>query len=247
MTSPRQPLGQITFDARFHGPPGFANGGYACGSLAAHVDGPATVRLFRPLRVGVPMTVHASAEPKVEGMQERTVELHDDEGVIARAWPAGPDLRPPAPPSWDEAVEASKGYVGFRHHVYPTCFVCGPDAEGDCFHVFAGPVPGRDDVSGLVASPWRPPVSFAGDDGTLAVVFVWSALDCPGAFTFATDRPVLLGELSAEIQGTVRAGERHVVTGWEIAADGRKHHTGTAVHAADGELIAVARGLWFVV
>ena len=31
----------ITFDRRFHGPPDSAHGGYACGRLAAFVEGPA--------------------------------------------------------------------------------------------------------------------------------------------------------------------------------------------------------------
>ena len=235
-------MNQITIDSRFHGPPDSANGGYVCGRLAAFVQGPATVRLMRPPPLDVAMSVHS-----VEAIHGGTVELRTDEGTLARAWPGAPDLQPPAPPSWDEAVAASRRYAGFSRHVYPTCFVCGPDrdsADGLC--VFAGSV-GRASEPTLVAAPWQPHASLVSDEGYVAEEFLWSALDCPGAFTFATDRPMLLGELSAEIHRAVRAGERLVVTGWETAAEGRKHFVGTAIHREGGDLVALARGTWFEV
>lgn len=238
-------IGHVTIEQRFHGPPNSANGGYVCGCLAAFVDGPATVRLMRPPPLDVAMSVHAVADAKHEG----TVELLDGEGVVGRAWPGGPDFEPPAPPSWDEAVAASKRYVGFSRHAYPSCFVCGPDRKaGDGLCVFAGPVE-KPSVPTLVAAPWQPDVSLATNeaDGRIADEYLWSALDCPGAFTFTTERPMLLGELSAEIYGSARAGERLVVTGWETAAEGRKHFVGTAVHRVEGELVALARGVWFEV
>ena len=234
-------MNQVTIDNRFHGPPNSANGGYVCGRLAAFVDGPATVRLMRPPPLDVAMSVHAVDDAEHDG----TIELRDDDGVVARAWLGGTDLQVPTPPSWEASAAASKRYIGFTRHAYPSCFVCGPEREaGDGLCIFAGPVEGAS-VPSLVAAPWQPDACLAGEDGRVAAEFLWSALDCPGAFTFATDRPMLLGELSAEIRRSVRAGERLVVTGWETAADGRKHFVGTAVHREDGELVALARGTWF--
>lgn len=241
-------MNPIIIENRFHGPPNSANGGYVCGRLAAFVDGPATVRLMRPPPLDEAMTVHLIDSAKHAGTVELRASSPGDEGAVARAWPGGPDLQPPAPPSWDQAVAASKRYSGFSRHAYPSCFVCGPDREaGDGLCLFAGPVE-NGSVPTLVAAPWQPDATLAADDvdeGPVADEFLWSALDCPGAFTFATERPMLLGELSAEIRGSVRAGERLIVTGWETAAEGRKHFVGTAVHREDGELVALARGLWF--
>lgn len=243
-------MNQIIIENRFHGPPNSANGGYVCGRLAAFTGGPATVRLMRPPPLDVAMTVHALEDAKPAGTVELRSLSQGAEGAVARAWPGGPDLQPPTPPSWDEAVAASKRYAGFSRHAYPSCFVCGPDREeGDGLCIFAGPVEDPS-VPTLVAAPWQPdPLLAAGDtdDSRVAEEFLWSALDCPGAFTFTTERPMLLGELSAEIHGSVRAGERLVVTGWETAAEGRKHFVGTAVHREGGELVALARGLWFEV
>lgn len=236
-------MSQIVIESRFHGPPDSANGGYVCGRLAAHVGGPATVRLMRPPPLDEAMTVHPVDGAKHEG----TVELRHGDVAVARAWPGGPGLESPAPPSWDEAIAASERYAGFHQHAYPTCFVCGPRREaGDGLCIFAGPVESGSTPT-LVAAAWRPDASFADSDGRVADEFLWSALDCPGAFSFATERPMLLGELAAEIRRPARAGERFVVTGWETRAEGRKHFTGTAVHTDRGEPVALARGIWFEV
>ena len=41
------------------------------------------------------------------------------------------------------------------------------------------------------------------------------------------------------------AGTTHVVTGWQIGVDGRKHLAGTALFAPDGVLLAAAHATWF--
>ena len=40
------------------------------------------------------------------------------------------------------------------------------------------------------------------------------------------------------------AGEQCVVTAWPLGEDGRKLHAGTALFAADGELLALAKQVW---
>jgi hypothetical protein len=42
---------------RFRGPPGTGNGGYVCGRIAAHLDGPAEITLRRPPPLAIAMTI----------------------------------------------------------------------------------------------------------------------------------------------------------------------------------------------
>jgi hypothetical protein len=44
----------------------------------------------------------------------------------------------------------------------------------------------------------------------------------------------------------VREGERCVVLGWPVGADGRKLHAGTALYGEDSRLSAVGRAIWIV-
>jgi hypothetical protein len=70
-------------------------------------------------------------------------------------------------------------------------------------------------------------------------------LDCPTYFALYPDSlPMsVLAQLTARIDAPVVAGEEHVVMAWPIGMDGRKHHARSAVLSADGEVLAVARGL----
>ena len=53
--------------------------------------------------------------------------------------------------------------------------------------------------------------------------------------------------MALERRSPVTPGEPHVVVGWTTGSEGRKVHTGTALHAADGRVLAVARATWLVV
>lgn len=225
----------ILIERRYCGPPDSGNGGYVCGRLAAFVDGPALVRLRAPPPLGVEMAVRENAGG---------VELLHGGTAVAWARPAEVSIRVPAAPDYAGAEAAARNYRGFHSHPFPTCFVCGPEREpGDGLRIFPGRVPGTD----IVACPWVPDASLADDAGRVRREFLWSALDCPGAFSF--DPPegcaLVLGELAAALSGPVKAGERCVAIGWELAREGRKHHTGTALFSASGELRGVARATWF--
>ena len=227
----------IMIERRFQGPPDSGNGGYVCGCLAAYIQGPATVRLISPPRLETELRVR----PDAAGWA-----LLDGERVVAQARPGELDLEPPAPPAFDEALQASRGYRGHRSHPYPGCFVCGPDrAPADGLRIFPGPLPRRS----MVAAPWTPDAALAGTAGTVRAEFVWAVLDCPGAFSFEwpSDGAVLLGEMTANVSQTAQAGAAHVVIGWELARDGRKHRTGTALFDAAGSCIAKARATWIEV
>lgn len=212
----------------FNGPPGSANGGYTCGLLAQELGGVAEVTLRRPPPLGRVLDVAST---------NGSLELRDGDELIADAHAVEVEVDVPEPVSLDEAKAASARYAGFEHHAYPTCFTCGPRRE-DGLRVFAGPVAGR---PGLVASPWEPP-------GDLRPEIVWAALDCPAGW--AVDdfgrEGVLLGRMSARIDGEVRMGEPHVVVGWRRGEDGRKRYAGSAVYSQAGDLLAVSRSTWIV-
>ena len=54
----------------------------------------------------------------------------------------------------------------------------------------------------------------------------------------------LLGRLSAEILERPRVGDMLVALGWELAREGRKRHTASALLDADGRTIGRARAIW---
>ena len=103
------------------------------------------VRLFKPPPL--------ETEMQVADLAEGVMEVRHGEEVIAQARPAMLDLVAPPPPTYLEAVEASRHYYGFTHHPLPGCFVCGPARErGDGMRIFAGPIAQRS----IVAAPWVP-------------------------------------------------------------------------------------------
>jgi hypothetical protein len=220
----------VSIPARFNGPPGSANGGYASGMVAALLGGLAEVTLRTPPPLG-----RALGVVRADG----SVRVLDGETLVAEAVPLEElvvDVPPPV--SVEDAVEASRGYAGFRAHAYDTCFVCGP-ARNDGLGIFPGPVAGRE----VVAAPWTPP-----GDGPVADELVWAALDCPSGW--AVDEfcreGVLLGRLAARVVAPMAGGEPYVVAGWPVGEDGRKRFAGSAVFGADGSVRAFARSTWLV-
>ncbi len=227
----------LLIDRRFHGPPESGNGGYVCGLLAQFIDGAATVRLSVPPPLSTNLEVRRA---------KGSVALFDDDALIAEARPATVKIEPIEALSYEEADTASRRFRGFDSHWFPSCFVCGPDRDsGDGLGIFPGPVEGRD----LVASPWIPDSSLASVKNVVAPEFLWAALDCPGAFSFVEPKEavVLLGELQVALMGEVSVGERCVVVAWEIAHQGRKHHTATALFGEAGACRGIGLGTWFEV
>jgi hypothetical protein len=224
----------VTIPARFNGPLQTGNGGYAAGALAAFIEGPVDVSLRSPVPLDRPLDVVTDEAGAVRALDGETLVLE------ARSAP-GFELDVPAAVDVGAARVASAGYRGLDDGEFCRCFVCGRARE-DGFEVFAGPVEGR----GLVASPWNPPEWAAGEDGLVRPEFVWAVLDCPTYFGLhmTGELPIaFLARFTVRIDAPVRAGEEHVVIGWPIEIDGRKHHAGSAVLAADGEVLARARAL----
>lgn len=227
-------IDEVVIPARFNGPPGTANGGYACGLVAAAIGGSASVRLWQPPPLDVPLTRRRD--------QDGTVRLLDGESVVAGGRPARPSVDVPASPTPAVATRAAERFPGRRpeHHAFPTCFVCGPLREADGLRIFPGPA--GDD--GLLACPWIPSADLATDE-VVDPLFVWAALDCPSGFAcMPPGSRTVLASMTATLDAPVRPDRPYVVTAWPISSEGRKHRAGSALHAADGARVAVAEALW---
>ena len=228
---------------RFCGPPDSANGGYASGLIAACLDGQAEITLRRPPPLARPMAVERDGEGSVRVL--------DGDVLIAEgtSLPGSLAVDLPGPVTVRDARAAGLGSRLRAHpdeHPFPTCFVCGPGRRPpDGLGIMPGPVAGRC----LSADAWYPSESLAQPGGDLAPEFVWAALDCAGAIgalggAVPDGPPYVLGRFAARQLGPVRAGEPHVVTGWRLAAEGRRLLAGSALFTATGKAVGVARATW---
>ncbi len=216
---------QIVLPSRFRGPLTSANGGYACGRLAAFVDADAveiTLRLPPPLD-----------RPLAVERDNGAVLLRDGEALVAEARPARVDIDPPASVSMQDAEEARERHVRDWSPDYRECYVCGIREDG--LEIRVGPVAGREP---LHASPIVLPESTA--------ELVWAAIDCPGAYAVGAEGrgDVVLGRMTACVSRVPGTGEQCVVASWPLGEDGRKLFAGTALFAEDGELLALAQQVW---
>ena len=240
---------ELVVPARFCGPPESGNGGWTSGHLARQVETtpelPAvTVRLRTPPPLDRPMTVRPSAADGdgagagAGGAQG--VDLVDGEHLVAQAWPdrgPGPE-GVPAPVPFEVATAAGSHFEGLDDHPFPTCFSCGTGrtpGDGLCLR------PGRVDTGDTYACAWVPGADV--DEET-----VWAALDCPGGWASGiAGRPMVLGTMTARIDGLPTPGAPHVVMARQRGEQGRKHLSGTALYTADGRLLAQAEATWIAV
>lgn len=226
---------ETTISSRFNGPPESGNGGYSCGVLGAHLEGPARVRLHVPPPLDIAL--------RISRLPDGSVEMHEGDTLVASGSSATLDLVVPSPPSEDEARNAMADFPCYEGHLFPTCFVCGPEREHhDGLELFAGPVAGK---TSLWACLWQPAADLLDDEGNIRPEILWSALDCPGYFAAmdGTLRPAVLGELTGELCAPVSGTSPLVVYAWRRGEDGRKFYSGTAI-ARDGEVMARAKSTW---
>jgi hypothetical protein len=223
----------VVIDERFNGPPGWANGGYACGLLADHLGGLAEVTLRRPVPLATPLTV-APLDGGGSGLR------HGPE-LVAEAFPTSLELAVPDPVALAEAESATEAYPGFTLEGMFPCFVCGPRrSKGDGFRVFPSPVPGRD----VVAALWIPEAAVADADGNISPEFVWAVLDCTGTWATIVHLGLQLaplGRQATRIISPPRGGQSCVAVGRPINREGRKGHAAAAVFSEGGDLLALSR------
>jgi len=216
---------EITLPRRYRGPVASANGGYACGRLAAFVDADdveVTLRLPPPLERPLEVVRDAGV-----------VQLLDGDALVAEARGAVAEVTPQAPVSHEEAEAARARHVRGWSLDFGECFVCGVRDDG--LEIRVGPVAGREP---LHAAP------IALDEPAREIV--WAAIDCPGAYAVGAEGrgDVVLGRMTAHLGRVPEVGEPCVVAAWPLGEDGRKLHAGTALFAADGELLAIAHQVW---
>ena len=107
---------------RFNGPPNSANGGYTCGLVGTAIEAPSVrVSLRKPPPLEVPLLRRRE--------DDGSVSLLRGDDAIATGVPADVQAHPPPAPTVEEAEIATRNYVGFAHHRFPTCFVCGTARE----------------------------------------------------------------------------------------------------------------------
>ncbi|QFU75893.1 hypothetical protein EY643_09590 [Halioglobus maricola] len=226
---------ETTISSRFNGPPTSGNGGYSCGVIAAHISGPARVRLMQPPPLDKPLHIGVEEAGKVV--------LLDGETPIGSGTPCAIDRDFPPAPTLEQATSASEGFPCYHEHVFGTCFVCGPHRPAhDGLDLFPGPV----DDWHLIACPWRLRSDLLDSDGNVREEILWSALDCPGYFAAMGGelRHAVLGQLDGEIIEPVSGSEELVVYAWPLGQEGRKYFAGTAVARGDGTVVAHSRSVW---
>jgi hypothetical protein len=233
----------LVIDPRFCGPPGVGNGGYVSGLVAVCLGGQAEVTLRWPPPLATPLAVECDGGGSVRVRHGGT--------LIAEATSArgGLELELPGPVSVQEARAAAARCRLRTHpeeHPFPGCFGCGPDrGPGDGLGILVGRVAGRD----LSADIWHPDKALADSAGDIPAEILWAALDCAGGVAALWDAvpdspPFVLGRFAVRQTGPVRASEPHIVTGWRLAADGRKMLAGSALSTASGQAVALARATW---
>jgi hypothetical protein len=184
-----------------------------------------------------PAPLDADLDIRVSG--EEAALYHGGE-LLASAQRSKVQIDVPSPPSLDTARDAESRFAGLEHHLYPGCFVCGPERQSpDGWRIFPGEV-----APGHVAATWTATKEFA-EGGAVKPEFVWAALDCPGYFAVREPAGLaLLGRMAVVIHEPLPMDEPLVVQGWAMGSDGRKHRAGTAIHGAEGGLLAAAAQTW---
>ncbi|WP_410585857.1 hypothetical protein [Amycolatopsis sp. lyj-23] len=224
----------FAIDGRFNGPPGSANGGYACGLIAGALPGRHAVTLHAPVPLGTGLELREAGKRR---------HVWHGETLIATAvgTTEAVDAVAPVPP--DEAEANASAYAGREGHPFPTCFACGVDRhEPDGLCLTPAPVADR---PATVACTWEPGDALAGPDGRVPAEIVWSALDCPGGWT--TDPradPLLLGRMTATIDELPVPGRKYVVVAHQDSRTGRTAHNTSTLYDAGGTAIASASAIW---
>ncbi len=232
-------IGELLIDRELNGPRRSANGGFAAGYIAQHVDSDTvTVVLRRPIPVGRRLEVRDDADGGAV--------VADKGRAVAQAYPGRlSEGVVPAAPSFADALLARSRYplAGVRHPL-ADCVVCGPERV-DGMHVTPGPAPAD---AHRLAAPWTVDVRFS-HAGLAQYAAVWGALDCPSypARALATGTLCLLGTMTARVERRPRVGEHLVVHSWTREERGRRFETSAAMVDSTGEFVARADSTWVAV
>ncbi len=234
---------RVSIDPRLNGPRRRANGGFACGTFAALVSGPAAVTLHRPVPVGRDLRITRASDGSASVHLASGLRGNRLLATVTTTDPVAEE--PPVRPTYSDAWEARRrhAWVGIRHSL-SDCVVCGPE-RSDGLRVTPGPLHAD---SSVLAAPYLPRADLGASHEVAAVNApqVWGALDCVSfpAALMATGRIALLASLSVSQVRDVRLDQRYVALGWTRAHGSRSHQTSSALLDEDGELVASARAVW---
>jgi len=226
----------ITIPTHIHGYPDLAFGGYVAGMLADRVGAEVRVDFRRGVPVRTPVQITDTESGSV---------LTDSDGtVLAEASPGSVELAVTPPPTWEDAVVASRDSFAAGRAI-PDCYGCGTaNTPGRGLRLYPWRLRDQD----LVAAAWVPDAELAGPGGHLTTENIWSAVDCPGGWAAIELSGMSPGGLTAALTtrriGPVRAGEKYLVWSWPIATSGRKHTVGAAISTPKGDLRVLAEALW---
>ncbi|MEM1119876.1 MAG: hypothetical protein AAGJ18_05470 [Bacteroidota bacterium] len=225
----------ITINQRFCGPPNSGNGGYTAGIIATNLPFNPEITLRVPPPLNTPLQLIA---------ETTTASLMDNTTLVAEAKVTDLQLTVPKSITYEEAKTAVVSANAHQLSPLQTCFVCGSKrAEGDGLRIHSGSI-GKNKV----AAPWTPFTELGNEKGHVKTEFIWSALDCPGAWAIQDESQLfLLGRMAAKVVQPIRVKEKHVIMGWVIGQEGRKTWTGTAIYTEVGEVCAYAKGTWIAV
>lgn len=239
-------ISTVTIPSKYKGPPAIANGGYVCSLFADYIDGVTDVMIKTPTPLDRELQIRTNGDGSFY--------LTDGDQVIIQAKPGVLDLAVPDAPGYEEAVRARETSIALKptpyrhvtgHGIHPICFCCGADvSDGEGLKIHPGRVAGTN----VVAAPWTPQAEYGDAQGYVRPEFIWTALDCPGAYALweLTDvKPGFLGRLIGRIERPLRSGEPCVVAAWPAGSDGRKLYAGTALFNAEGQIIGRSLATWF--
>jgi len=216
-------MSTVVVPHRFRGPARSGNGGWTAGAYAELLAGdPIEVTLKQPPPLETPIPVAVGTDAITSEVADARVVTRELITVEAVA------------PEVARAAEAS--YAGWTSHPFPTCFSCGTARE-DGLRIYPGEVnaePRR------VAATWTPT--------EVTVPITWAALDCVGAWSDdLTDRPMVLGRITATIDALPEVGVEHVLVGQRLDVQGRKTLTAATLYDDRGRAIARAEHTWIAV
>jgi hypothetical protein len=238
---PQSKVATLTVPEHIWGFPGVAHGGYVAGRLAEQA-GTACLRLDlrRPIPVGRRLSIE-STEPK-------SWTLTGEQGTLAAARVAAPEIKVPFRPSWADGMACVEQRQAAERagNTFPDCWVCGsgrPAGEG--LRVMLGLMTDRP----MVAAAWTPGPEAGAPGEELSTASVFAVLDCPGGWACRAFAGAPIAETVTAYQTSrqlrpVLAGQPYLVSGWSIGAEGRKYRTGSAITTPDGEVCALAVSLW---
>ena len=223
----------VTVPRRFCGPPDSGNGGYTCGLLAQQLGSLVECTLRTPVPLETPLEFERTQAGGV---------LRNGKTVVVEAVPVRIAVSPPPPIGLEVATAAMASSPAMDpRHSFPTCFVCGPQRNGDDgLRIFPAQV-----AQDLYAAAWLPASEFGDDQQQLRQQFLWAAMDCPTGFAagFPTAGRLVTGRLAVEHLNPIRTGVACVIMSWPLGIDGRKHFSAACLYQ-DEELCAVARATW---